>query len=212
MSTLKRWIQDLGGPSFLRQAEAMRHLAALGSEAVPQLRLALERQGPIARLAAIQVLERIADPGATPLLVNSLSDEDPFVREAALIALGEIGMPEAAPFLCRSVLYWQVEAEAALERMLFRHYPQATRAAEAYLRKAQRGDGGWVMIWDDARHPRRPMIFSQQWRRLRELLDRFPDDETASLPIPAAQSAESLPRPAASGGPEPQLLPHPARA
>jgi len=174
------------------------------------LRLALERRGRIVRLAAVQVLERIGDPGVTPLLVNCLSDEDAFVREAALIALGEIGTPEAAPFLCRSVLYRQAEAETALVRMLSRHYPQATRAAEAYARKAQCGENGWVMLWDDARRSSRPMVFTQQWLRLRELLDLFPDDETASLPIPSAHCTQSLPRPAEAGSLELQLLPHPA--
>jgi hypothetical protein len=59
MSTLKQRIKDLGARSFQRQTEAMRHLTALGSEAVPSLRRALERDGPISRLAAVQVLERI---------------------------------------------------------------------------------------------------------------------------------------------------------
>jgi hypothetical protein len=94
--------------------------------------------------------------------------------------------------------------------MLFRHYPQATRAAEAYVRQVDRGENSWIVLWDDARRCRRPMVFTQQRMRLRKLLDLFPDDETASLPIPSAQSTESLPRPADAAAPAPQLLPHPA--
>lgn len=210
MSNLKLWIRDLGARSLLRQTEVMRHLTDLRYEAVPHLRLALERSGPIARLAAVQVLERIGDPGATPLLVNCLADEDTFVRDAAVIALGEIGTPDAVPFVCRSVLYRQPEAETGLVRIsrgiiLRRHGPPRLTW------QVERGANSWIAQWDDARRrPSRPMVFTYQWFRLRELLDLFPDDETAALPIPSARSTESLPRPADGGSPAPQLLPYPA--
>jgi hypothetical protein len=210
MSTLKRWIKDLGARSFQRQTEAMRSLTVLGSEAVPHLRRALEQHGPIARLAAIQVLERIGEAGATPLLVNCLSDEDPLLREAALIALGEIGTPEAAPFLCRSVLYRQPESEEALYRTLVRHYPQgdARRRSVCPERGAWRkrlgdplGPGATLSEADDLPSPvvstaRSPGSFPG--RRIRLASDPLHAIHRVSSTTPAA------------GNPSPQVLPQPA--
>lgn len=195
------WIRKLGFRSTEERVRDLEALADRGAEALPELIRALNEGGAACRLAAVRAIERIGDPAAVPCLCDCLQDPIPAVRDAALRTLGEIGTVEAAPFLCRSVLHRQPGASEALWKVLFRHYPAASRSAAAYLRKAELG-GPCLMPGEYHRRARPCLDFAE----LRRVLDLFPAS-TADCPIPAEGPAADLPVPASPPAPAPRWLP-----
>lgn len=106
-------------PTFEERSErqlAAEALAQIGSEAIPELRLALGSPEPRVRREAVGVLARMGPDAkdAVPDLMRLLDDEDESIRKIAARALGRIG-PDAAP------------AVPALMRTLLESQPAAPR-------------------------------------------------------------------------------------
>ena len=73
----------LASRDTIRRQAAVRALASLGSEAVPQLETALERQEPYIRRRLLHAIGRISTSAATCLLLRKLQDGDKWVRREA---------------------------------------------------------------------------------------------------------------------------------
>lgn len=79
-------------------------LANRGEPAVAPLNAALQSSNPAVRLAAVDVLSRIATDSALACIREKLRDEDPSVRQAAVHAVGWSGDAAAVPRLMEIVV------------------------------------------------------------------------------------------------------------
>ena len=61
------------------------------SRVLPALEVAMRREPPAIRVGVIDVLARLAVPGAVPLVIRGADDEDDEVRREAILALGRLG-------------------------------------------------------------------------------------------------------------------------
>lgn len=90
-------IRALGSDDLFEQDEAAGKLVALGTDALPALAAALERETPAVRVGVVEVLDRLRAPEAVPLLIRAAHDPAEDVRYDALQSVGNTGDPRGRP-------------------------------------------------------------------------------------------------------------------
>ena len=89
----------LGSSSAAERDSAIAGLTLLGTRALLSLGAFLPTASPAARLAAVEVLERVENPGVVPLLLQLVRDADARVALRALEAVGDRPDPRSIAVL-----------------------------------------------------------------------------------------------------------------
>lgn len=84
---VQSWIKQLSNPNGFNRTQARDVLSCIGTLAIPELVLAIEKADNNLRWEIIKVLEIIQDPSTIPVLVDQLRDDNAGVRWAASNAL-----------------------------------------------------------------------------------------------------------------------------
>ena len=92
ISAIPRLIRALGDPDRLLARLAAGALAALGTEAVSPLTVALRSQDAAVRIEAVRALAHIDDPSVVPTLFAALSDPSAVVGHLAEEGLNRLGV------------------------------------------------------------------------------------------------------------------------
>jgi len=92
VSAIPRLIRALGDPDRLLARLAAGALAALGTEAVSPLTVALRSKDPAVRIEAVRALAHIDDPAVVPTLFAALSDPSAIVVHLAEEGLNRMGI------------------------------------------------------------------------------------------------------------------------
>jgi HEAT repeat protein len=92
VSAIPRLIRALSDPDRLLARLAAGALAALGSEAVSPLTVALRSKDPAVRIEAVRALAHIDDPAVVPTLFAALSDPSAIVVHLAEEGLNRMGI------------------------------------------------------------------------------------------------------------------------
>jgi HEAT repeat protein len=100
---IQELIRDLRSTQAARRESAVAQLTLLGPRAVDALLRALPTAGSAARLAALEVLDRLRDPRALPEVLALAQSADAGVAERALEVLGAFTGPKATAQLAKSL-------------------------------------------------------------------------------------------------------------
>lgn len=92
-------MRPLDDPGWKARMTAFRHLAALGEDAEPALRMALDADAAETRAFAAQALTYLAQPETEPALRDALTDSNALVRLYAVDALGMLTPPADDPII-----------------------------------------------------------------------------------------------------------------
>ena len=92
LGLIDRWMKDLGGHPWWRQAEAARALGLVRAEgALRPLLACLEDPHEEVRAAAVEALGHLGDPGCVPALLRALPDASRHQRARVVEAIRELG-------------------------------------------------------------------------------------------------------------------------
>jgi hypothetical protein len=202
---------QLGSPQPSRREAAVARLTLIGERAVPALAEWMKGAGPIGRLAGLEVLGRLSDPRAAPLVTRLATDADETVAERAIELLGEHPGWDAVAELSRVVRQGRApRRRAALEALCRLHRSDALEAMDALLE----------LLVDEAAEPELRIralqaLAGSDRRALRPVLRRLRSSGDAELKRHLAE-IEAGPRrkPSRSSGSEGLLeawLSHPGR-
>jgi HEAT repeat protein len=100
---IQELIRDLRSTQRARRESAVAQLTLLGPRAVDALLRALPTAGSAARLAALEVLDRLRDPRALPEIVALAQSPDVALSQRALDVLGAFTVPRATAQLAKSL-------------------------------------------------------------------------------------------------------------
>jgi hypothetical protein len=126
---IQELIRGLGSDRAAVRESAVARLTLLGPRVVDAILRALPLSGSAARLAALEVLERLREPRALPEIVALARGADAAVAQRALEVLGAFPVPKAGAELARALAEAPADRRRAAARALVRH--QAAGLVEA---------------------------------------------------------------------------------
>jgi hypothetical protein len=113
-------VARLGSARAADRDSAVAQLTLLGGRVLPALAASLGSAPPAARLAAVDLLDRLEDPAATPPLLELARDRSEAVARRALEVLGGRGDPRAVPALRQALTGGRPTLRPAAARSLAR--------------------------------------------------------------------------------------------
>ncbi len=117
---IQELIRQLGSERAAARESAVAQLTLLGPRVLEALVRALPTAGRSARLAALEVLDRLRDPRALPEILALAGSADPPVATRALEVLGAFPLPKAVAGLARSLASGPLPLRRAAARALVR--------------------------------------------------------------------------------------------
>jgi HEAT repeat protein len=126
---IQELIRGLGSARAAERESAVAQLTLLGPRVLEALLRALPTAGSAARLAALEVLDRLREPRALPEILALAQSADTAVAKRALEVLGAFPVPKAAAELARTLASGPPALRRAAATALVRH--QAVGLVEA---------------------------------------------------------------------------------
>jgi hypothetical protein len=126
---IQELIRKLGSARSADRESAVAQLTLLGPRVLEALLRALPTAGSAARLAALEVLDRLHEPRALPEIVALAQSADATVAKKAVEVLGAFPVPKAAAELARALASGPAVLRRAAAAALVRH--QAVGLVEA---------------------------------------------------------------------------------